>query len=134
MVLVTVVDVFRHWATALTGHTTGTVMVQPAAGKVALLRLTVLVPFTALSIPPVHVVVTTPFTTTGAGNRSCTLSAEMGADGLLRLLTVIVSVTLSPAATLVGVNALDTLAGRPQAPPEPAAARNAGAILPRFVT
>ena len=40
MVLVTVVEVFRHWLSALTGQITGTVMVQPAAGNVAPVRPT----------------------------------------------------------------------------------------------
>ena len=45
---------------AVLGHLTGTVIVQPATGSVAPVRLTLLAPIEPVRVPPVQVVLTGP--------------------------------------------------------------------------
>jgi len=136
MVLVTVVP---QVAEAETGHSTGTVILQPPAGKgpaaaVPLVNVMVLPPAVAEKVPlQVLVAAGEDATTNGEGSTSVKLT-PVCADGegiFFRLSTLIVRSVTPPGAVVVEAKLFLTRTGRAQAPPGSVAAfTKAGAILP----
>ena len=138
--MVTTVPLQRVVAAAVDGHSTGTVIVQPPAGKgpaaaVPLVNVMVLPPAVAVRVPTVQVVDAAgeAATTSGEGSTSVKLIPAWGpADGrVFRLFMLIVRVVTPPGTVDAEAKLLLTLIGRPHAPPGVvAAATNAGPILP----
>ena len=81
------------------GQVTGTVMVQPAAGKVAPVKLMLFALSGAVKVPPGHVVLAVPLICKGAGSASMTFKFEASCPTML--FTLIVKVVVSPGETVL---------------------------------